>query len=646
MRKVSPIVLLQFATWLFLAGVAGFLLPGCFKDSPTAGGSTETETGTAHLSGEVKWPDGRPVIGARARLRRSDFLAGSIPQPVDSGRILADTVTDSEGRYTFRRILTGEYHLEVLFSEDFGAVTLIEVPPQVARIELADMVLQFVLTVSGRVIFSDSTLGPATVHVLGTEHSATADSLTGIFTLRDLPPGIFDLRVSTPIPFFAAKEFPGQVVEGQTAIDIGDLVLDKGSKQEFSLAGGSLSLAGFDGSNPIIYDNDFVTNTWDNEVLWALASLGRVDLRGNIATAAQRDTVAMSPEIFASWGREARRSRQAGMRNIPEPVPGASRRLVLPRSGRWQDIVPESNPGTALLLSEARKASAEKPLVVVAEGALTTVAQAVLLDPYIADRMLVFGAYNHDLNGKDSLASYLVARKCRLVEWGRDYTWSGPGPSGAPLPGNRLGLEIKASRDTTVLAPLFFADFSALAFLMDRQTWKSARGAKVLAPPLSASLEGTGPSDFLDIPRDANDWALMDKVFFNALADSGAYHPWPVPGTVAGVSFQNMTGGAVDSVAGEGEVVVEIGPGDWIEYALESPAAGTYEMVLRYRGAEPVKIRISGQEIASADLDLPSGTGWVEERTRLTLMKGVQNVQISTVNGTWELSRLEWKLAP
>lgn len=647
MRKVSQLLLLLLAaTGFVLPGVAGFLLAGCFRDSPSAGGSTETETGTARLMGEVKWPDGRPAIGARVRLRRTDFLAGTVPDPVQVGRILADTVTDSEGRYAFRGIRTGDYLLEVLYSEGYGAVAKIKVPPEVARIELEDLVLRSIVTVSGRVRFSDSTLGPASVHVLGTEHWALADSATGLFTLREMPPGVLDLRVSTPLPFFPAKDFPGLVVEGSATVPVGDLVLDKGSKQEFTLTGGKLALAGIGGGNPILYDNDFCTNTWDNEVLWALASLGRVDLRGNIATLAQRDTGAMGPGVFAGWTGEARRSRLAGMRNIPEPILGASRKLVLPPSGRWQDIVPESNPGVALLLSEARKASVAKPLVVLAEGALTTVAHALLLDPYIADRMVVFGVYNHGLNGRDSLASYLVAKKSRFVEWGRDYFWSGAGPSASPLPGNRLGLELAASRDTTVLPQLFFADYSALAFLMDNAAWTSARGAKVLSPPLNASVGTAGPSDFIDIPEEGNDWELMDRMFFATLADSGAYHPWPVPGTVAGASFKAMSGVALDSVAGESDAVVDIGPADWMEFALEAAAEGNYDMVIRYRGITSAKVQASGQGAAIADLELPAGSGWVETRTRVSLKKGVQSVRLSTASGSWQLSRLQWEQVP
>lgn len=341
-------------------------LSGCFS-----GGATETETGTAQLIGEVKRPDGRPAVGARVRLRPSGFRADSLAEPDTGGIVMGDTVTDAAGRFTFNRVLVGDYQVEAVYSEIYGATARFKIPSGFKRYELARLILQSVLTVTGRVRFSDSSTGPAHVHVLGTEHWAMADSSTGFFMLTDMPRGVFDLRVSTPQPFFLAKDFPGKVVEGPAPLHLGDLVLDKALKQAFALAGGKLTLTGIDGGNPVVYDNDFGKNTWDNEFLWALASLGRVDLRGNIATLVPRNPQAVAPEILSSWAREARICRLSGMRNIPEPIQGSSRKLNLPPGGRWQDIVTQSNPGVQLLVAEARKASVEKPLVVVANGELT-----------------------------------------------------------------------------------------------------------------------------------------------------------------------------------------------------------------------------------------------------------------------------------
>lgn len=496
-------------------------LSGCFGDAPSAGGSTETETGTAHLVGEVGWPDGRPAVGARLRLRPADYRAGETA--VSGPGFSRDAETDAAGRFDIPRVPHGEYRLEALFTEGYGAMARFTILAGVRRQSLDTLVLRSLVSITGRVRFSDSSLAPATVHVPGTEHATSADSATGRFILPEMPPGVFDLRVSTSLPFFPAREFPGLVVAGTASVPAGDLLLEKGSKQGFAIADGRLTLAGIGGGNPVVYDNDFCTNTWDNEFLWALASLGRVDLRGNLATRIMRDSLSPLPEEFSDWAREAELCRTAGLRNIPEPMLGATRKLAAPPGGRWQDIVPETNPGILLLVSEARKASAAKPLIVVAGGPLTTEASALLLDPTIADRMVVFGVYNQDMNGRDSLASYVVARRGRFVAWGRDYRWSGPSPSRSPLPDNDLGRRISNSRDTTALPKDFFADFAALAWLADARCWRSAQGAKLVSAPLNASLGSDPPYDFIDIPAAANDWAAMDRIFFATFADSGAY---------------------------------------------------------------------------------------------------------------------------
>lgn len=617
------------------------LLAGCF------GGSTETETGTAAVSGKAQWPDGSPAAGARIRLRPVDFVpdsSGALP----AGEGPWDTVTDAAGRFAFQKVSAGDFVVEALYGEDHGVISRFVVVSPSEQLKLAPLVLRSTKVLTGRVRFADSSMAPAFVQVLGTSHIAFADSATGSFSLWDLPPGDFSLRVSTALPFFAAKEFPAHLAEGGPAsVDVGDLMLDKAAKQEFEVVGGTLSLAGIGAGNPVLYDNDFCSNTWDNEFLWALASMGRIDLRGNIATRIMRNSTATPPEDFSAWAREAEICRLSGMRNIPQILLGATRKLALPASGRWEDIAPESNPGIQLLLSEARKASAAKPLIVLEGGTTTTVANALLLDPTIADKMVIFGTYNQDLNGRDSLATLMVAKKCRFVEWGRDYLWAGPGPSGFGTPGNWLGMRLATSRDTTKVAKDFFADFAGLSYLVDSHSWKSARGANLTSWPMNVTLGGQGPFDIVDIPQDANDWAVEENVFFSTFGDSTAYHPWPVPGTIAGVSFLGMSGVAVDSVAGEGYIVKDIGPGDWMDFSLEAVAEGEYDLVLRFQCDAQAQIHFGGRDTTiQEDLQLAAGAAWGEAQARVHLKQGTQTLRLSTSQGTWKLSQLSLNAKP
>ena len=80
------------------------------------------------------------------------------------------------------------------------------------------------------------------------------------------------------------------------------------------------------------------------------------------------------------------------------------------------------SPGLSTL---ARKASPNKPLIVIAGGALTTVANALLFDPEIGPNMVVFGltVSYYGYNGKDGWSAYVVAKRTRLVEWATKMFW-------------------------------------------------------------------------------------------------------------------------------------------------------------------------------------------------------------------------------
>ncbi len=53
---------------------------------------------------------------------------------------------------------------------------------------------------------------------------------------------------------------------------------------EFTMDDGAVHIKGVGPGNPIIYDNDWWFNVFDNNYLWAQASLGKVNLRGNIVS--------------------------------------------------------------------------------------------------------------------------------------------------------------------------------------------------------------------------------------------------------------------------------------------------------------------------------------------------------------------------
>ena len=158
----------------------------------------------------------------------------------------------------------------------------------------------------------------------------------------------------------------------------------------------------------------------------ALASAGEIDYRGIITSSSVPPYNRHMTLESLSRQLEARKriiaiGRESGLRNVPDPIEGSRGNLVKPSSGRIEDTEPLDTPGSHLIIQEAHKASNEQPLVVISGGPMTTVANAVLQDESIADRIIVAVDDNRAeglfvYNGwADGWAAYIVLEKLRLV---------------------------------------------------------------------------------------------------------------------------------------------------------------------------------------------------------------------------------------
>ncbi len=210
----------------------------------------------------------------------------------------------------------------------------------------------------------------------------------------------------------------------------------------------------YDNSNPVVYDNDETIDMYTDEYLMALASSGEIHLVGIVTSSA---IAPYNPDVtsaeYQQMAREreamARLARTSGFRHIPNPVRGVAGSLQKPTSGRIEDTNPIGSEGSRLIVKEARKASPERPLVVVEGGPLTTIADAYLLDPTIADKVVVAwlggrleGGVDDmgDYNGwSDGWAAYVVLEKLRLVQFPfRRYAPSVPKAKLLELPASPL----------------------------------------------------------------------------------------------------------------------------------------------------------------------------------------------------------------
>jgi hypothetical protein len=115
-------------------------------------------------------------------------------------------------------------------------------------------------------------------------------------------------------------------------------------KISYTISNG-LQLTGVDQTNPVIYDNDWVVDTPEDEFLWLKAHNGQIKLVGNIITRDMYDCILPNnagcyftlQQNIDAWKSSYDLVQQMGLRNIPQPVAGADGPLIKPGSGRIED---------------------------------------------------------------------------------------------------------------------------------------------------------------------------------------------------------------------------------------------------------------------------------------------------------------------
>lgn len=285
---------------------------------------------------------------------------------------------------------------------------------------------------------------------------------------------------------------------------------------------------------PVVYDNDWLGDTNDDEYLLARAHLGRANLRGFILS---KDEWDHGRQYRVEDGRkdfehDLAIARRAGFRNVPGLTIGADRLLERPAGGKVEDTKPIPSAGTDLIVREARGASPEKPLVVIVGGPLCTVASAYLSDPSIADRMIVMMTDIDGYNGTDPWANDIVATRCKLVNFGASPLWWPQRPDPPVMPPGRFDSlpDSEIVRSMKEVARRFwdrstrkqkpdrddgFADGAGTFLLYRPETWTGVKKVRVTSA-WSHEDAPTGEYHYLDAtginPR------LMTEEFFGTLA--------------------------------------------------------------------------------------------------------------------------------
>jgi len=302
-----------------------------------------------------------------------------------------------------------------------------------------------------------------------------------------------------------------------------------------------LVIEGVGEDNPIIYDNDWFNDTTDHFYLWAKTSIGQAKVRGVIVTRDMWDWQKGYLYKLQQGMETARKAvgiaRRSGLKNIPNPLSGCDSVFDQPTSGKIEDTKAITSKGSELIVAEARKASPEKPLLVFVGGPLNTVANAYLMDNSIAERMIVFMTDLRGYNGKDKWANYIVAKRCRLVNYGAHIWW--PQRPQAPvmplerfgeLPKNKLTKEMyriakmfwdRSTRKDNPVRDDGFGDGSPIFLVFDPKTWTQVRPQQVTGVFDLKDVSAGENFDLLDA-RDCK-YSRMTKDFFTTMKNPQVY---------------------------------------------------------------------------------------------------------------------------
>ena len=179
----------------------------------------------------------------------------------------------------------------------------------------------------------------------------------------------------------------------------------------------------------VIYDNDAVRDAYTDDYVMALASVGKIRLRGMITSSSFEPynhymSARMTKAEVGARQHGINLARKAGLTGIPDATLGTVGHLRRPASGKINDTVRLGSPGTDLILQAAAQATADQPLIVLMGGPLTVVADAYLANPGLISRNVVvynlggnrdkgdFSEYN---SWADGWAAHIVFNRLSMV---------------------------------------------------------------------------------------------------------------------------------------------------------------------------------------------------------------------------------------
>lgn len=177
--------------------------------------------------------------------------------------------------------------------------------------------------------------------------------------------------------------------------------------------------------NAVIYDNDVFDDVFEDEWMFAMASLGKMNLKALIVTPALTDGWGFYHPDWVKTGTDAcALAAASGMKHIPQITIGTEAESE--KAGERKESA-AAHLYVDLINKEYKK-HPNLPVIINIGGQAASLASAYCIDPGIADKCIVYYTDLPIYNGHYEWASKLVASHFRVINWGADeHWWKGKG---------------------------------------------------------------------------------------------------------------------------------------------------------------------------------------------------------------------------
>lgn len=276
-----------------------------------------------------------------------------------------------------------------------------------------------------------------------------------------------------PIPDTPMVAQPDAATSPTTELDAGTMPRDAGPNADEPL----LPVGP---SNALILSNDGPLDNWQGEYALLFAQAGGPPLVG-IVVGTGRPWPNLD-ENLSGWQELVASARASGFANVPDPIPSENPPLQKPADGLPESTVPNASAGARFIVDTSLElATPDSPVVVATGGSLTDVADAYLLDPGVADRIVVVASLGTGFsetdqvarmgvpNGEmDTWADTIVVQRLRYVQVSAYYDPTGDVPADrmGELPDNPFGERMRAKQPGIWQDPITADQVSVIALAL------------------------------------------------------------------------------------------------------------------------------------------------------------------------------------